>query len=497
MSSHIASPHAGPDPDWLRLDPRTIAARTILTGGALVVAAIPLAIGMLLSGMAIGWVLLWTIGGTALGVIATAAGEAIRLAVTRYRIDDHRIEHRVRFISSTTSSLSTWRVRNVEISADLVQRRLGIATVKLSSGETDGSRLTLAALDRGTAEELRSRLLAHRAAAETSRIAQLDPGWVRYAPASLMTPLFGIIAIGVMFQVAGWFNAVPAMLDWIWDLVGELPIPVLVAGVLVAALVIGTLTSAVIFVENWWNLRVDHHRDGSLEIRRGLLVGRHTTFDGSRIRGVSLHEPPGFRALGAARLDVVATGAGIGKDEDGRQKTSPALIPASPRGVSAGVAESVLETPVPGPLRPHPPAARRRRLLRALATTVALAVIALVPALAWPWLWWIPVAVTALVGAVAGLVALDNSRGLGNAMTERAVAIRKGSLMRRTDVLTRDGILGWNVRRTPFQRRAGLVTLVATSAGGSGAFRLPDLAASEARRLCSSAGDVWEHLATD
>ena len=497
MSSHLDSPATESAPDWLQLDPRTIAARTILTAGALIAAAVPLAIGLLLGGVAIGWVLLWTIAGTALGVIATATGEAIRLAVTRYRVDEHRISQRVRFISSTTSSLSTWRVRNVEISADLVQRRLGIATVKLSSGETDGSRLTLAALDRRTAEELRARLLADRAAAETSQIAQLDPRWVRYAPASVMTPLFGLIAFGVVFQVADWFNAVPAMLDWIWDLVGELPLPVLVIGVMVAALVIGTLTSVVIFTENWWNLRLDHHRDGSLEVRRGLLVGRHTTFDGSRIRGVSLHEPPGFRAVRAARLDVVATGAGIGKDEDGRQKTSPALLPASPRGVSAAVAESVLGAPVPGPLRPHPPVARRRRLLRALAATVALAAIAVVPALVWPWLWWVPVAATAVSGAVAGVVALDNYRGLGNAVTEHAVAIRKGSLMRRTDVLTREGILGWNVRRTPFQRRAGLVTLVATSAGGSGAFRLPDVAASEAGELYSSAGDVWEHLATD
>src|SRR5699024_11626276 len=121
---------------------------------------------------------------------------------------------RVRFLSSTTNSISTGRVRNVEITADVVQRRLGIATVKLDSRETDGSRLTLAALDRATAEELRAHVLAGRAGAETSEIARLDPGWVRYAPAGLMPPLLGRVGLGLVFQVASWLNPVPAPVGW-------------------------------------------------------------------------------------------------------------------------------------------------------------------------------------------------------------------------------------------------------------------------------------------
>lgn len=496
MNDSRSDPMPDPLPGWRRLDPRTIAAGTILTAGGLAVAAVPLAIGLLLSGVAPGWVALWTVGGTILGAATAAVSEAVRLAVTRYRVDDHRIDRRVRFLSSTTSSLSTGRVRNVEVSTDLVQRRLGVATVRLSSGETGGPRLTLNALDRAEADALRHRVLARRATAETSQIASWDPGWVRYAPASLMTPLFGVIAVGAVFQVADWFGAVPAMLRWFWDRVDSLPLPAIAAGVVVTALLIGILISVVVFVENWWNLRLDHHRDGSLEIRRGLLVGRHTTFDGRRVRGVTLHEPPGFRALRAARLDVIATGVGT-TDGNGNQSTSPALLPASPRGESTRVAESVLGGGVPEPLQAHPPQARRRRALRAALATAALTTTALVPALVWPELWWIPVAVAALSALVTGWIAVDNARGLGHRVGEDAVALRKGSLMRRTDVLTRDGILGWNVRRTPFQRRAGLATLVATSAGGTGAFRLPDVAAAEVRGIAETAGDVWEHLAAD
>ena len=128
-----------------------------------------------------------------------------------------------------------------------------------------------------------------------------------------------------------WFNAVPTVLEWVWDRVGGLPLPVLAIGVVALTLAIGTVAATVLFVENWWGMRLERHRDGSLELRRGLVVGRHATFDGRRVRGVTLHEPPGFRAVGAARLDVIATGVGIGNDENGKPKQSPALVPASPR----------------------------------------------------------------------------------------------------------------------------------------------------------------------
>ncbi|RKE66848.1 putative membrane protein [Dietzia kunjamensis] len=515
----MTGPAGADHDDWLPLDRRTITSTTVVVAAALVAAAVPTAIGMLVGGLAIGWVLLWTVGGVVVGTVATAIAESARLTVTRYRVDTHRIERRVRFLSSTTSSLSTHRVRNVEITADVVQRRLGIATLKLASGETDGSRMTLAALDRSEAEDLRRRLLADRADADTRELARLDPRWVRYAPASLMTPVFGLVGFGIVLQVADWFNAVPTVLEWVWDRVGGLPLPVLAIGVVALTLAIGTVAATVLFVENWWGMRLERHRDGSLELRRGLVVGRHATFDGRRVRGVTLHEPPGFRALGAARLDVIATGVGIGNDENGKPKQSPALVPASPRDVAAGVAAEMLGTPVPGTaagtaavrteaaktaaagtpgpdaLRSHPPVARRRRAVRAVAATLALAGIALVPALVWPWLWWVPVTVAAVGGTVAAWAAVDNYRGLGHAVGGTVVTVRKGSLLRRTDVLYRDGILGWNVRRTPFQRRAGLVTLVATSAGGGGAFRLPDVAEAEAHEVWSTAGDVWDHLA--
>lgn len=133
--------------------------------------------------------------------------------------------------------------------------------------------------------------------------------------------------------------------------------------------------------------------------------------------------------------------------------------------------------------------------MRAGAVVVAVTGASLVPAVIWPWLWWVPAVALVLSAASAIWAALDNARGLGHEITGGVVALRKGSLMRRTDVLERDGILGWNIRRSPLQRRAGLATLVATTAGGSGAFRLPDVGREQAPALWRTAGPVWDHLA--
>ena len=43
---------------------------------------------------------------------------------------------------------------------------------------------------------------------------------------------------------------------------------------------------------------------------------------------------------------------------------------------------------------------------------------------------------------------------------------RAGSLERRRDCIAAAGIIGWTVRQTFFQRRAGVATLIAATAAG-------------------------------
>ena len=52
-----------------------------------------------------------------------------------------------------------------------------------------------------------------------------------------------------------------------------------------------------------------------------------------------------------------------------------------------------------------------------------------------------------------------------------------GTLRRSTAALQRRGIIGWTVRQSVFQRRAGLVTVGATTAAGAGVYAIRDVGA--------------------
>jgi putative membrane protein len=54
-------------------------------------------------------------------------------------------------------------------------------------------------------------------------------------------------------------------------------------------------------------------------------------------------------------------------------------------------------------------------------------------------------------------------------------------------MLACDGIIGWNLRQSFFQRRAGLATLVATTAAGRQRYAVLDVPLDEAVRLADRA----------
>jgi putative membrane protein len=48
-------------------------------------------------------------------------------------------------------------------------------------------------------------------------------------------------------------------------------------------------------------------------------------------------------------------------------------------------------------------------------------------------------------------------------------------------------VIGWRIRQSPLQRRAGLATLEAVTAAGAGGYAIPDLAAPDAVALADAA----------
>ena len=132
----------------------------------------------------------------------------------------------------------------------------------------------------------------------------------------------------------------------------------------------------------------------------------------------------------------------------------------------------------------HGPRAARRRWTRALGPTavIAAACVAGVVLGAPTWL------LTGLVIVpLAALLALDRIRSLGHALVAGYLVARSGSLVRRRRILEVDHMIGWNFRSTWFQRRAGLTTLVATTAGGSQTVPVLDVPEAEAVRMAHAA----------
>jgi putative membrane protein len=81
------------------------------------------------------------------------------------------------------------------------------------------------------------------------------------------------------------------------------------------------------------------------------------------------------------------------------------------------------------------------------------------------------------------LVGWDRARVLGHTLTNGYLVVRQGSVVRRTVALQRAGVIGWRVRQSPFQRRAGVVTVEAITGAGNGAYPVIDVAAADAIEL--------------
>ena len=225
----------------------------------------------------------------------------------------------------------------------------------------------------------------------------------------------------------------------------------------------------------FWGFRLTRNPLGSLHTRRGLLTTRETSIDRARVRGTQIDEPLGLRIAGGRRLKVVTTG--LLKESGG----SDWLCPPAPAATVTALATVITPDPLAvwGPLAAHGPAARRRRITRAVVPALVAVTLLVVGRTAGGWA--APLLAGApllLVGAVA--LGLDRYRALGHAVTARHLVTRHGSLDRRRVMLDRDGIIGWKVEQSLFQRRAGVATLVATTAAGAQHYDVVDVPLAQA-----------------
>lgn len=403
----------------------------------------------------------------------------LRWLTTRYRIADGAIELRRGLLNKQVTRARLDRVRTVDLTAKVQHRLLRLAKVEISTGGAGNDRLVLDSLGVDAARSMRAELL-HRSpeglsglpppqgeAAEVDapapiddeELLRLEPAWIRFAPLTLTglaaaTAVFGLAASALQQFGRGSGEAIASGARRVTEL--GVWINMGLAIVLIAVLAV------IAYVLNFWGFRLTRNQLGSLHTRRGLLTTRETSIDHRRLRGLRIDHPIGLRLGGARRLKAVSTGlaheGGGGSDW---------LSPPAPAAVVLDLAERVVpdRAAVAGDLVSHGSVARRRRLVRAIVPSMVLAAGVAVANLLLNLYAGLYAALPALL--VCGVaLGLDRYAGLGHVVTPEHLTTQEGSLDRQRVVLQREGIIGWTVKRTFFQRRAGVVTLTATTAAG-------------------------------
>jgi len=429
-----------------------------------------------------------------------------RWFTTTYRIEPDpeagRVQLRSGLLRRKVLSVPRNRIRSVETDARLLHRLLGLTVLRVSTGQhaAADTAFELNAVESAQVPELRAALLAHTGQpalaepAPATVLARWRPSWLRYSPLTLSGLVTVGAVVGALYQSGIWaaLEDSPVTRTWV-DAAEQFGVQQSVM-VIAAALVLISMVLAVLrSLVTYGNLVLSRSSGASgdvLALSYGLLRVREHSYDMRRLRGGTLRRPLLVRLFGGARLDAAMTGVN-GEGE------SSILLPPCPRGIAEEVLSGLVADPVvvTGPLRRHGPAATRRRWTRALllpaAAGVGLAVAAVfVDVPLWGWPAW------AATTVVAALLAADRVRALGHRVDAHWLSARTGSWEQRRYCIETAGVVGWTVRQSWFQRRAGVATLIAATAAGVKAYRVIDVPAEWAWSVAAQAspwvaGSKW------
>jgi putative membrane protein len=393
-------------------------------------------------------------------------------------------------LSRSVRTVPNDRVRGVEIETPALHRVFGLVRVRIDAAagavKDDEEELVVDGVTRAEGDRLRVSVLTHRSGPETTgddgaagtpieeEFTRFDNRWLLYAPLVGSYLALPLAVAGALYRAVDDLpdSVLPALPGP--DLAHPEAIAIL-AATAVVLLLLGSVVGAALV--NWGFRLV--RRGGSLIAVRGLITRRHTELEIDRIRGVTVSAGLGMRLVRAARVNALMTGLG----DAGRRGQ---LLPLGPSSEAWRLARRLVEDP--GPLVAHPPAARRRRLGRALFPGLVVTVAGLVALTVG---WWELLAAGVVLLAAGVPLGLGRYAALGHVTGPRSFAVRSGFLIEEQAILQPRAVVGWRVRQTFFQRRAGLATVVACVGAGSGGYAAVDLDAADVAGFTSAASERW------
>ncbi|ABP55468.1 PH domain-containing protein [Salinispora tropica] len=384
-------------------------------------------------------------GWFAVMAVVLAIGATVLAVVSWYNTGYHVVDRELRvhegLLWRRIRAIPLERLQAVEVVRPLLAQLTGLAELRLEVVGGGKTEAPLAYLSVADAAALRQRLLA--LAGPQPEGAALTPGtpqvWPEATPpgeplhvvrntdlllSQLLTPQTFMIPFGVVFVATQFLSGDS------WSFVA-------VASTLTA--MAGVLLQPIRRVLDNWSFRLARDVD-TLRIRNGLLETRAQTVPLHRVQTVGATWPLLWRAKGWLRLRLEVAGYSTG-EADGRNRPDQ-LLPVGQQPV----AEAILAEVLPGvrlddlPLTAPP---TRARWLNPLSQPV-----------------------------------------LGAGLHERVFAVRSGLLTRQIVVVPYARIQSVRVVQGPVQRRLGLATVHADTAGGAGA-AADDRAVAEAWALAA------------
>lgn len=391
------------------------------------------------------------------------------------------------------------RVQNVDLRQSVLQRALSLAQVRI---ETAGGGQTEAVIDfvsMAEAERLRREIRERKGdspavddAVEdhrvTFRLGDVELGLYALAsfrPSSVLLLVFALpvgweAASGLLLRVAAPLGG-PARLD-VEVLASVAGLAIAVVGLVLAALTTWAV-SALFTLVGYYGFTLGEAGE-DLVYERGLLRRYSGSIPREKIQTLTVTEPLIARWLGYAGLRVETAGYARGGDRGGGANRPASAVPLATRERALALARSIepfddLEIERP------PRVARRRYAVRYLLAVLVLTALAygagrLVGGLEY---WPAPLLLLPLVPVAAHLKWANRGYHLG----ADHVALRSGFWRRRTRVVPYYRLQTVATRRSLFQRRLGLGSVVAdTASSGSlldGAAVAHDVGLETARRL--------------
>ncbi|QYG93579.1 PH domain-containing protein [Iamia sp. SCSIO 61187] len=456
-----APPPAVPDPVAAR---RLHPLSPVLDG----VRLLPQLVGIVVLGGAGGFL---TVPFLVVGALVVAGIRYLAWSRTSYRIEDGSLVVERGLLERTRTVLPLDRVQQVDVQRKLRHQVTGLAVVRIDrAGGGDEAEVVLDAVTRDEAERLRRALRGGAAGAA---------GGVTGAPtdAGADEPEHVVVALGLRdVAIAGLTGAkllvVFAALGAVTGTIGEVagddsyetaarwvrdgPRPgtlaLLVGTVVAVPLWLAVAAGASILADGGFRLA---RRGDQLRVSRGVLDQREASLAIHRIQVVRVADNPLRRALGLVSVSLQSAG-GSGSVEGSSTRVTVPLLRRSE--VDALLAEVLPHAPALPELAPAPPAARRRAWVRSIGVALLVAVpIAVLLA---------PIGRLALVLPVLAVGLGEASyRALGWATVDGSLIARRGAIGREVAVVPVAKAQSSRLRSSPFQRRAGLATLLVDVAG--------------------------------